>query len=74
MTTIKTDNKIHTDEIIEMAWCDKTSFDDIHTLTGLTESNVIKLMRSSLKPRSFRLWRKRVSGRITKHTKLIPSQ
>lgn len=57
-------------EIIEMAWCDKTSFDDIHKLTGLSESQTIKLMRSNLKPSSFRLWRKRVTGRKGKHKKM----
>ncbi|MCP4476793.1 MAG: TIGR03643 family protein, partial [Planctomycetaceae bacterium] len=29
----------------------------------------IKLMRKTLKPGSFRLWRKRVSGKGTKHRK-----
>ena len=53
--------------IIEMAWCDKTSFDDIKTITGLAESDVIKIMRGNLKSSSFRLWRKRVSGRVAKH-------
>ena len=57
-------------EIIEMAWCDKTSFDDIYTLTGLSESQTIKLMRSNLKSSSFRLWRKRVTGRKAKHKKM----
>ena len=57
--------------IIEMAWEDRTSFDQIKERTGLSESEVIKLMRRELKPGSFRLWRKRVSGRITKHRKLF---
>ena len=57
-------------EIIEMAWCDKTSFDSIETITGLPEKEVIKLMRSSMKPSSFRMWRKRVTGRNAKHEKL----
>ncbi|MCH2209127.1 MAG: TIGR03643 family protein [Lentisphaerales bacterium] len=39
-------------------------------LTGLTESLIIKIMRNNLKKSSFRLWRKRVSGRIAKHKKL----
>ncbi|MGC6404338.1 MAG: TIGR03643 family protein [Candidatus Comchoanobacterales bacterium] len=52
-----------------MAWCDKTSFDTILATTGLSESEVITIMRRHLKPRSFRLWRKRVSGRIAKHEK-----
>lgn len=56
-------------EIIEMAWCDKTSFDDIQALTGLSESDTIKLMRKNLQPSSFRLWRERVSGRRAKHKK-----
>ncbi len=54
-------------EIIEMAWCDKISFDAIAALTGLNEANVIALMRKNLKSSSFRLWRKRVTGRLTKH-------
>lgn len=63
-------NPTNISEIIEMAWCDKTSFDDIYTLTGLSESQTIKLMRYNLKPSSFRLWRKRVTGRKTKHKKM----
>lgn len=58
-------------EIIEMAWCDKTSFDNIHAITGLSEQNVIQIMRQNLKPSSFRLWRKRVAGRTAKHTKIV---
>ena len=54
-------------KVIRMAWEDRTTFDEIHKQTGLTESDVIKVMRSSLKARSFKMWRKRVSGRITKH-------
>ena len=54
-------------EIIEMAWCDDTSFDDIEALTGLAEKEVIALMRENMKASSFRMWRKRVSGRTSKH-------
>ena len=50
-----------------MAWEDRTTFDEIHKKTGLVEAAVIKVMRRNLKPSSFRMWRKRVSGRITKH-------
>lgn len=64
------DTPTNISEIIEMAWCDKTSFDDIHTLTGLSESQTIKLMRSNLRPSSFRLWRKRVTGRMSRHKKM----
>ena len=56
------------DEIIEMAWCDKTSFDDIKSFCNLKESDVIKIMRDNLKASSFRMWRKRVKGRKSKHT------
>jgi uncharacterized protein (TIGR03643 family) len=61
-----------TSRIIEMAWEDRTPFEAIQHLYGLNESNVIKLMRSSLKPNSFKSWRARVSGRKTKHLKLRP--
>lgn len=61
--------QIHSSEIIEMAWCDKTAFDDIEAVTGLSESDTIALMRKTLKPSSFRMWRKRVSGRLSKHKK-----
>lgn len=57
------------DEIIDMAWCDKTSFDDIEKITGLKEAEVIKIMRSQLKRNSFKLWRERVTGRKAKHKK-----
>jgi|TARA_R110000782_G_scaffold46514_10_gene102719 uncharacterized protein (TIGR03643 family) len=53
--------------IIEMAWEDRTPFEAIEALYGLNEPAVIQLMRLQLKPGSFRLWRKRVSGRKTKH-------
>lgn len=56
-------------KVIRMAWEDRTTFDEIQKSTGLAEAEVIKLMRKSLKPSSFRMWRKRVSGRITKHGK-----
>ncbi|WP_022963735.1 TIGR03643 family protein [Halopseudomonas pelagia] len=53
--------------IIEMAWEDRTPFEAIEALYGLSQPAVIQLMRAQLKPGSFRLWRKRVSGRKTKH-------
>ena len=56
--------------IIEMAWEDRTPFEAITALYGLPESQVIALMRASLKPRAFRNWRQRVSGRPTKHGSL----
>lgn len=56
--------------IIEMAWEDRTPFEAIERLYQLNESAVISFMRRHLKPSSFRLWRKRVSSRVTKHQAL----
>ncbi|MCB1208729.1 MAG: TIGR03643 family protein [Verrucomicrobiales bacterium] len=57
--------------VIRYAWEDRTPFEEIKERTGLTEAQVIEVMRRELKPASFRLWRKRVSGRVTKHRKLL---
>ena len=57
------------DRIIEMAWEDRTPFDAITFQFKLKEQAIINLMRRELKPSSFRLWRKRVQGRATKHSK-----
>ncbi|MCT8986023.1 TIGR03643 family protein [Shewanella phaeophyticola] len=59
-----------TSRIIEMAWEDRTPFEAIEHQYGLNESAVIKLMRSSMKQGSFKLWRARVTSRKTKHLKL----
>ncbi|MFO7799363.1 MAG: TIGR03643 family protein [Rhodohalobacter sp.] len=56
--------------IIEMAWEDRTPFDAIEFQFGLSEKEVIELMRKEMKPSSFKMWRKRVTGRSTKHRKL----
>lgn len=56
--------------IIEMAWEDRTPFEAIEANFGLNESAVIHLMRRQVKLRAFKLWRKRVSGRKTKHQSL----
>lgn len=58
------------DRIIEMAWEDRTTFEAIEFQFGLKEQEVINLMRREMKPSSFRMWRKRVQGRQTKHEKL----
>lgn len=63
-------NQEQRSRIIEMAWEDRTPFEAIEHNFKLSESQVIRLMRTSLKPSSFKLWRKRVSGRKTKHLKL----
>ncbi len=56
--------------IVEMAWEDRTPFEAIEKLYGLNESQTIEVMRKNMKRRSFNLWRKRVSGRKTKHLQL----
>ena len=58
------------DRIIEMAWEDRTPFDAITFQFGISEKQVIDLMRSEMKLSSFKMWRKRVQGRATKHSKL----
>ncbi|MEN2282673.1 TIGR03643 family protein [Algoriphagus sp. SE2] len=61
-----TDREI--DRVIEMAWEDRTPFEAIDAQFGLSESQVIKLMRKELKESSFKMWRKRVnSGVSQKH-------
>lgn len=63
------------DRIIEMAWEDRTPFEAIDFQFGLKENEVIQMMRSTLKPTSFRLWRKRVnSGVSSKHLKKRSSE
>ncbi len=55
--------------VIEMAWEDRTTFEAIQTRFGLQEKDVIRLMRREMKPTSFKMWRKRVAGRRTKHAR-----
>ncbi len=58
------------DRIIEMAWEDRTPFEAISFQFGISEAEVIKMMRRELKEKSFKLWRKRVnSGVSQKHLK-----
>lgn len=56
--------------IIEMAWEDRTTFDAIEDQFGLPEKDVIKLMKREMKLSSWKMWRERVQGRKTKHSKL----
>ncbi len=57
------------DRIIEMAWEDRTPFEAIEHQYGLQEKQVIALMRRVMQASSFKMWRKRVTGRETKHLK-----
>ena len=63
---------IDTDRIIEMAWEDRTPFEAIEFQFGISEKEVIEFMRVNSKPSSFRMWRKRMAGRNTKHSNLRP--
>ena len=71
MSNTPIDPEFLADLIIDLAWADEVSFDEIQERTGYSEKDVIKLMRAELKPPSFRMWRKRVSGRLTKHAKRL---
>ena len=56
-------------DVIGMAWSDNISFEEIKKKTGLSENEVISIMRKNLKKSSYILWRKRVRGRSSKHRK-----
>ncbi len=56
--------------VVEMAWDDRTAFEAIEAQFGLNESAVVTLMRKTMKASSFRMWRKRMAGRTTKHLAL----
>ena len=70
MTTLPSEDL---DRIIEMAWEDRTPFEAIEFQFGLSEPQVIAVMRQQMKASSFKLWRKRVSGRKTKHAAISRS-
>ena len=58
------------DRIIEMAWEDRTPFEAIEFQFGLTEAEVIRLMKHEMELRNWKKWRARVQGRATKHLAL----
>ena len=62
------------DDVIGMAWSDRISFEEIKKKTGLSEKEVIQIMRKNLKRKSYLLWRRRVRGRSTKHRKLFKTK
>jgi uncharacterized protein (TIGR03643 family) len=63
-------NEEETDRIIAMAWEDRTPFEAIKIQFGLSEDQVVELMRKNLKNSSWKRWRERVNGRTTKFAKL----
>ena len=62
-------SKTDIERIIEMAWEDRTSFDAIENQFSIKEDQVKEIMRLNLKRKSYKLWRERVKGRVTKHLK-----
>lgn len=62
-------DKFEQERMIEMAWEDHTPFEAIKRQFDITEDQCIKIMRKNLSPSSFKLWRKRVYGRKSKHEK-----
>jgi uncharacterized protein (TIGR03643 family) len=59
-----------TSRVIEMAWEDRTPFEAIEQQYGLNEAAVVRLMRKELKSSAFKIWRERMSQRVTKHALL----
>ena len=57
------------DWIVWAAWADRITFEEIFEKTGKSESDVIKIMRRTLKTRSFKLWRERVHSKSIKNRK-----
>lgn len=60
-----------TNRLIQMAWQDRTTFDAIEREFGLTENMLKKEMRALLSKSSYKMWRKRVQNRKTKHAKKL---
>ena len=58
-----------TDWVIWAAWADRVTFEEIFEQTGLSESEVIRLMRRTIKPKSFARWRRRATTQSIKHRK-----
>lgn len=55
-------------QVIALAWCDKTTFEMIYDQTGLSHDEVKKIMKTYLKPGSYKKWRERVKTISNKHT------
>ncbi len=53
-----------------MALEDRTTFDVIKHQLGISESEVIKIIRVNMKPSNFIMWRERVHGAKMKHRAL----
>mgnify|MGYP001040999006 CR=1 FL=1 len=63
-------NEEQIDRIVGMAWEDRTTFEAIEIQFGLSEGEVIKLMKHQMTLKNWQKWRAHVQGRKTKHKKL----
>jgi uncharacterized protein (TIGR03643 family) len=63
---------VDTSRIIEMAWEDRTPLEAIERLFNINPNQLVQFMRDKLKAGSFKVWRKRMNGRQTKHLALRP--
>jgi uncharacterized protein (TIGR03643 family) len=57
--------------LVEMAWSDRISFDEIQRQYGISENQLKKLMRRLIQRKSYKRWRRRVQGRKSKHRALL---
>ena len=57
---------IDIEEIIKLAWADDIPFTVITKEYGLTENQVVALMRKHQSPKTYVRWRQRVRGRASK--------
>ena len=68
LATHESFTELEKDRIIQMAWEDRTPFEAIEFQFGLKEKQVIEFKRKHSLPSSFRLWRKPMTSRNTKHS------
>jgi uncharacterized protein (TIGR03643 family) len=71
---MKNFSTVEISRIVEMAWEDRTPFEAIELQFGLKENEVREIMRREMKSSSFKMWRKRVSGRKTKHLLMLSKE
>jgi len=55
--------------MVEMAWQDRTPFEAIKNEFNLSENQLKHAMRKLISPASYKMWRKRIQARSTKHLK-----
>lgn len=63
-----------TDWVVWAAWADRITFEEIEAVSGLTEKEVIRVMRGALKKSSFKRWRARATSQSLKHRKRFQAQ